>query len=344
MCQKRQLLAVLALASLVAFPLSATWTIVAVDPATGEVGGAGASATFAVWMVLGLAPGQGVVAAQAATNEEARLEALRLLRSSGGGSAQAIVQALASPAFDPSRELQQYGLARLGSLGPEAAAFTGRETESWAGSRGGKTYTVQGNILTDGAVVDATAQAFEAAAGRPGTSLAQCLVEAMEAGARQGGDARAGKRRAFTAFLAVAKPGDPRNTASLALVVRDDGQGNPVETLGMDFRAGQARRAVFVPRSATYLLGLGLPLALGLVAAFALRRRSWLLSTLGGGLVALLSFLASWALMSLAGWALWFYGIYALAMALLILVLLVLATGLGFGLAGLGRRLRGGRA
>ena len=206
-------------------PLSATWTIVAVDPATGEVGGAGASASFAVWMVLGLAPGQGLVAAQAATNEEARLEALRLLRSSGGGGAEAIVQSLANPAFDPSRELQQYGLARLGSLGPEVAAFTGRETESWAGSRGGKTYTVQGNILTDGAVVDATAEAFEAAAGRPGTSLAQCLVEAMEAGARQGGDARAGKRRAFTAFLAVAKPGDPRNTASLALVERDDGTG-----------------------------------------------------------------------------------------------------------------------
>ena len=50
----------------------ATWSIVAVDPETGEVGSAGASYTPSVWPILGLSGGNGAVVAQAAGNEKAR--------------------------------------------------------------------------------------------------------------------------------------------------------------------------------------------------------------------------------------------------------------------------------
>lgn len=49
----------------------ATWSIVAVDPITGEVGSAGASYSPGVWMIVHPAQGKGMVVAQAATNTAA---------------------------------------------------------------------------------------------------------------------------------------------------------------------------------------------------------------------------------------------------------------------------------
>jgi uncharacterized Ntn-hydrolase superfamily protein len=57
----------------------ATWTVLALDPDTGEVGEAGATCGPFVWEVAGLAPGFGAVAAQYATNLAGRDEAVARL-------------------------------------------------------------------------------------------------------------------------------------------------------------------------------------------------------------------------------------------------------------------------
>ena len=167
-------------------PAAATWTIVAVDAATGEVGSAGASCTPFVAGVAKLVPGRGAVVAQAASNMVAKAEAAKLI--AGGADAAAIIAKVTDPAFDPAFVDQQYGVALLGRDGrAQSAAFTGAATAEARGQRLGRGYAAQGNILASAAVLDATAAAFETARGRP---LAERLMAALEAGSSAGGDRR----------------------------------------------------------------------------------------------------------------------------------------------------------
>jgi uncharacterized Ntn-hydrolase superfamily protein len=65
-------------------------------------------------------------------------------------------------------------------------AFTGERCVEWCGHRVGEEYTVAGNMLAGRGVVDATAEAYESAAG----DMAERLVSALEAGEAAGGDDR----------------------------------------------------------------------------------------------------------------------------------------------------------
>jgi uncharacterized Ntn-hydrolase superfamily protein len=87
-----------------------------------------------------------------------------------------------------------------------AAAFTGKETNAWAGSRQGAGYTVQGNILVGRETIDAVADHFESTAGT-GMALAERLILALEAGQKTGGDKRWGLFQ--SAAIRVADPRDP---------------------------------------------------------------------------------------------------------------------------------------
>src|SRR5690242_10307190 len=89
-------------------PARATWSIVAVDPQTREVGAAGASCVEGVVRIAGLAPGKGVVASQAASNVEARDRAV--LRLEEGLTPEAILQEITGAAFDTNSRRRQYGL------------------------------------------------------------------------------------------------------------------------------------------------------------------------------------------------------------------------------------------
>jgi hypothetical protein len=93
----------------------ATWSVVAVNPLTGEVGAAGASCYHGVDSIAGIVPGKGVVVAQGLTSDAGRDHATQMLRE--GNAAGRVVDMITSSEVDKSffvtRQLRQYGVASL---------------------------------------------------------------------------------------------------------------------------------------------------------------------------------------------------------------------------------------
>jgi uncharacterized Ntn-hydrolase superfamily protein len=171
----------------------ATFSIVALDAATGEIGCAVQSRYFAVGNVVPWArAGVGAVATQAAG---VAVFGPRILDELAGGLTPeaALARVLAD---DPGAETRQLGVVAADG---SAAAHTGSECLAWAGHRTGPGYAVQGNILTGEAVVAEMERAFLATGGR----LAERLVAALEAGQAAGGDARGQQ----SAAVVVERPG-----------------------------------------------------------------------------------------------------------------------------------------
>lgn len=200
----------------------ATWSIVAVDPVTREVGVAGASCTPYSDRIAGLVPGRGALVAQGSTNAAARDLALGQLRA--GAPAARILATITRRQYDPNGfmsglDYRQYGVATLD--GPSTANFTGARAFAWAGAARGPDVSVQGNILRSPRVVAAARAAFDAPPGAAAPRLADRLMAALEAGARQGGDRRCARELpALSAFIKVAGPGDPPDRPGLDLVAR----------------------------------------------------------------------------------------------------------------------------
>jgi|SRR5581483_9275576 len=160
--------------------LRSTFSIVATDLATGEVGCAVQSRYFSVGSVVPWArAGVGAVATQAAGVAVYGRRVLDELEA-GATPEAALERVLAD---DPARETRQLGVVTAEGL---AAAHTGADCLDWAGHRLGPGYAVQGNILAGAAVADEMARAFEETAG----PLAERLVAALEAGQAAGGDRR----------------------------------------------------------------------------------------------------------------------------------------------------------
>lgn len=212
---------------------AATWSIAAVDPNTQAVGVAVASCveapvgTTILPYVAGLAPGHGALAAQALYSEQLRDEALAVLLR--GATPQAVIDAVL--AGDPQSATRQYGVV---TLDLQTAAFTGANTQAWAGHLQGRGVTVQGNILYGPEVVADALAAFEAEAPACPWTLADRLMLALEAGAAHGGDARcSAEQAALAAALRVAAPGDDPDAPSLDLRIpsQDPGGDAPVALL-----------------------------------------------------------------------------------------------------------------
>ena len=188
------------LAFLVTAPLHATFSIAAIDPATGE---SAVIVTTRVPFVGRAVPwvraGVGAVATQSWTVVEYGRRGLDLLES-GVPPADAIDRLLSD---DNGRELRQIGIIDMKG---RTAAFTGKENGQWAGSRQGKNYTVQGNILVGPEVVDAVVTHLDSTAGTR-MPLAERLILALEAGQAKGGDKRWGYFQ--SAAIRVADPNDP---------------------------------------------------------------------------------------------------------------------------------------
>ncbi len=190
------LVAVLAVLGTV--PAEATFSICAIDPATGE---SGVAVTTRVPFVGRAVPwaraGVGAVATQSWTVVEYGRQGLDLLEQ--GVAPEAAIEQLLDG--DNGRELRQLGLIDMEG---RKAAFTGGENNAWAGSRQGDNYTVQGNILVGREVVDAVGDHFESTAGTD-MPLAERLILALEAGQAKGGDGRWGRLQ--SAAIRVADPG-----------------------------------------------------------------------------------------------------------------------------------------
>jgi uncharacterized Ntn-hydrolase superfamily protein len=180
-----------------------TFSIVAVDPATGETGVAVTTRVPCVGNgVPWIRAGVGAVATQAATRTEYGQELLDLLEQ-GVSPQEALDRRLAA---DDGSERRQVGVIDLQG---RSAQHTGSRTSDWAGQRSGDWYATQGNTLVGPEVIDAVARTFEASQGSP-RHLADRLIEALAAGQAAGGDRRKGRLQSAVVMVADPRPGMAR--------------------------------------------------------------------------------------------------------------------------------------
>jgi uncharacterized Ntn-hydrolase superfamily protein len=181
-------------------PQYATFSLCAIDPATGQ---SGAAVTTRVPFVGRAVPhvraGVGAVCTQASTVVAYGPRGLDLLAK--GVEPQAALRELL--ADDAQRESRQVGMIDMKG---RAAAHTGKQNGNWAGSRQGPNYTAQANIMVGPEVLDAVAASFEATSAT-GWPLAERMILALEAGQAKGGDRRWGNLQ--SAAIKIADPNDP---------------------------------------------------------------------------------------------------------------------------------------
>ncbi len=162
-----------------------TYSIVARDPDTGEMGVAVQSHWFSVGSIVSWAEaGVGAIATQSFVNVSFGPRGLELLKQ--GKTAFEALQILIDS--DEGRDVRQ--LAIIDAQG-DVAAFTGKNCIPAAGHQIGKNYSVQANLMVNDQVWPAMARAFEQTTG----PLAERMLAALEAGQRVGGDIR-GKQSA----------------------------------------------------------------------------------------------------------------------------------------------------
>ena len=204
-----------------------TFSILGYDPDTGEVGGAVQSRVFSVGNgVLWADADVGVVATQAIVDVSYGPKALAMLRT--GLKPDAIVKTIWDSDPDPGlngrpwpKEGRQFAV--MDAKG-NYAAFTGPKATAWAGHKGGRYCTAQGNILAGEAVVAGMVAAFEKATGH----LSLRLMAALDAGQDAGGDTR-GKQSA--AMLIVKKNGGVWLNNDVVLRLQVDDHVEPLQEL-----------------------------------------------------------------------------------------------------------------
>jgi uncharacterized Ntn-hydrolase superfamily protein len=204
-----------------------TYSIVALDPQTGELGIAVQSRYFAAGrLVPWIESGVGAVASQAFANPMYGHEGLRLLRE--GEAPEAILRELLSRDAGASR--RQVAIVDVHG---RAAVHTGAGCVAAAGHAVGSHCAAQGNMLAGSRVWPAMVEAFEGTRG----PIADRLLAAMDAAERAGGDLRG---RQAAALLVAA--GEPSGLARLDLQVdvRVDDHPDPV---------GEVRRLVHFARA-----------------------------------------------------------------------------------------------
>lgn len=195
-----------------------TYSIVARDPATGELGVAVQSHWFAAGtLVMWARPGVGAVATQASV--EVAYGPRGLERMARGSSPQDSVATLT--AEDPDADVRQ--VAMVDASG-RVAAHTGSHCIRMAGHRSGEGFSVQANMMGSDTVWDAMAEAFERAQG----DLAHRMLDALDAAEAEGGDIRG--RQAAGILVVRAEPTD-RPWQDTLLVARIDDHEAPLPEL-----------------------------------------------------------------------------------------------------------------
>jgi uncharacterized Ntn-hydrolase superfamily protein len=201
-------------------PAHATFSIVAVDPATGDLGIAVASRYFAVGAVVPWAEaGVGAIATQAGVNVGYGPRALELLRQ--GLTAQQVLDRLLAEDTFPRKDARQ--VAIVDAKG-NVAVFTGDAANAWRGHVTGKTWSAQGNILVGQHVVEAMGRAFE----NTNDELAEKLYAALAAGDEVGGDSRG---RQSASILVVRKAGGRNTNNDRYVFINVDDHADPMREL-----------------------------------------------------------------------------------------------------------------
>ena len=192
-------------------PITATFSIVAVDPETGECGAAVASKYPAVGKVVPyVEAGVGAFCTQHYHRPPWGPRALKAL--AGGLPPERVLADLL--ADDPRREVRQLAIVdmtgRVANHNPSAAPAGSR----YWGAQSGRYYSCQGNTLAGRQVIAEMARAYEETSG----SLADRLMAALVAGDCAGGD----HRGRLAAGIKIAKRGQPGTWFELHVDKSDD--------------------------------------------------------------------------------------------------------------------------
>ena len=161
-------------------PAEATFSIVARDSTTGDIGVAVQSHYFSVGPIVPWAePGIGAVATQSLVEVSYGPKGLELMRN-GKDADQALKELLAQ---DDHADVRQVAMIDVRG---NVAAHTGARCIPDAGDSTGNEYSVQANLMANRKVWPAMARAYENSKG----DLAERLLAALEAGQAAGGDIR----------------------------------------------------------------------------------------------------------------------------------------------------------
>ena len=190
-------------------PIS-TYSIVALDETTGELGVAVQSHWFSVGFLVPWAKaGVGAVATQSFVKVDYGPDGLQLMES--GMKAADALKTLTSK--DKGEAVRQVGMIDIKG---NVAAHTGSRCIKYAGHIVGKNYSVQANMMANGTVPKAMAVAFEKTKG----DLADRMMAALEAAEAEGGDIR-GKQSAAMVIVSGEPSGVEWKDTKLNLRIED---------------------------------------------------------------------------------------------------------------------------
>jgi uncharacterized Ntn-hydrolase superfamily protein len=201
-------------------PLAHTYSIVARDPATGDLGVAVQSHWFSVGSIVTWAEaGVGAVATQSFVDPGYGVRGLGLMRR-GVAAPDALARLVRADAQRDGRQV-----AMIDARG-RVAAHTGRSAIAAAGHHVGAGYSVQANLMANDRIWPAMAQAYESAAG----DLADRMLAALDAAQAAGGDIR-GKQSAALVVVRAKGSGRPWAGADRAFDLRVEDHPDPLAEL-----------------------------------------------------------------------------------------------------------------
>jgi uncharacterized Ntn-hydrolase superfamily protein len=210
-------------------PLVHTYSIVARDSATGEMGVAVQSHYFQVGPIVPWAEaGVGAVATQSLVLVDYGPNGLAKMRE-GKTAKEALDELVAADAHNEGRQV-----AMVDAKG-NVATYTGKNCIPFAGHKAGSQYSCQANLMATDKVWPAMAEAFEKAQG----DLAERLMQALEAAEKAGGDIR-GKQSAALLVVKGTSTGKPWQDRLFDLRVEDSPK--PLEELRRLMRLRRAYR------------------------------------------------------------------------------------------------------
>src|SRR6476469_2536466 len=185
--------ALFALIALLTVPASAfaTWSVIAVDRATGRVVIASATCVdrddqFLMGVQAVVVPGMGVAACQAGVDNTHQNQMLVFRELQKGTEPKAIIEMLSA---DPAFQSRQFGIVDLqGRSAGHSGLTNGYVAQDMQGQVPGteRFYSIQGNILRPGEVVPSAVKAFVNAKG----AITDRVMAAMDAADAGGGDSR----------------------------------------------------------------------------------------------------------------------------------------------------------
>lgn len=200
-----------------------TFSIVAIDSITKEVGSAGATCGDAVmWpgtpgavLISDIIPGLGAIHTQSYWNEQNQNQAHEKLVE--GYTAEEIINWLIYNDAENNPSVRQYGAITLINESIKSSAFTGENCFDYKNHILGDNYAIQGNILLGQSILDSMESRF---LNTPG-SLSEKLMASLQGAKVIGADTRCYDNQvsSLSAFLRVAKSDDPPNDFYIDIIV-----------------------------------------------------------------------------------------------------------------------------